>query len=675
MVSSRKSRFLTTGSGVMQLGFWLRNSILLICAASPAALYAQFQEPTAEELKMTADPKAPGAAAVYLYREDVTDDNTHIRSYYERIKVLTEKGMELATVQIPYMQGIDSVTDIEGRTIHADGTVIPLTAKPTDLMDVKSKDYQRNTVTFTLPNVEVGSILEYRLKIGLPFFRISEPTWSIQQDYFVRKSHFSFHPDHSSGGYVTDNHGQILDRIMCNARVGSGEKVDYEKGKDLYNLDITDTPAAPNEDWMPPINDIKWSVEFYYTNARSDDEFWSKAGKLWAQESNDFANPSRGLKKAVADIVAPTDTEEQKAQKIYAAVQKLDNTSFSRQKSKVERKKEKLKDIHNAEDVWKQQSGYDDEIALLYVALARAADLKAWPMQVVNRNRAIFDAGYLSTKQLDDYIAVVVIDGKDVYLDPGQKMCPYGRLHWKHTIAYGLRASEKGAVVAMTPAGTYKTAVNQRIADLTIDEQGSVKGSARIVMTGPDALYWRQLALKNDPEEVKKQFNEYIRAYLPDGVQADFDHFISLDDYNVNLMAIVNVSGSLATATGRHFFLPGLFFESQAKHPFVAQDKRTILVDLHYALMEQDDVTYHLPSGFNVESVPKTADVSWPGFAALKINSGVGSGSVEVFRTFARSFALLEPKAYNDLHDFYLKVATADQQQIVLTRATAGKGN
>jgi hypothetical protein len=76
-----------------------------------------------------------------------------------------------------------------------------------------------------------------------------------------------------------------------------------------------------------------------------------------------------------------------------------------------------------------------------------------------------------------------------------------------------------------------------------------------------------------------------------------------------------------------------------------------------------------------VESVPKTADVSWPGFAALKINSGVGNGSVEVFRTFARGFALLEPKAYNDLHDFYLKVATADQQQIVLTRATAGKGN
>jgi hypothetical protein len=653
----------------------LRKALLVFALASPALLHAQFQEPTAEELKMTSDPKAPGVAAVYLYREDVTDESKHIRSYYDRIKVLTEKGKELATVQFPYVQGVDSVADIQGRTIHADGTVIPFTAKPADLMDFKAKNYQRNTITFTLPSVEVGSILEYRLKVGLSVYLRAQPTWNIQQSYFVRKAHFSFHPDQSGGGYVTDSYGQALDRIMCFWRVAPDAKVNHDKGKDLYSLDLTDIPAAFDEDWMPPINTLSWRVEFYYTNARTTEQFWTNEGKLWAAEATEFANPSRGLKKAAAEIVAPSDTDEQKAQKIYAAVQKLDNTTFSREKSRVERKKEKLKDIHNAEDVWKQQSGYDDEIALLYVALARAADLKAWPMQVVNRNRAIFDEGYLSTRQLDDYVVVVVLNGKEVYLDPGQKMCPFGLLHWKHTLASGFRLSDKGAAVATTPAITYKSAVVHRVADLTVDEQGNVDGTARLVMTGPDALYWRQLALENDQEEVKKQFNESMRAYMPDGVQADFDHFLALDDYTVNLMALIKISGNLATATGKHFFLPGLFFESQSRHPFVAQDKRIIPIDLHYALMEQDDVTYHLPSGFNVESAPKAADLTWPSYAALKINSAVGNGSVEVVRAFARNFALLDPKVYNDLHDFYLKVAAADQQQIVLTRATAGKGN
>ena len=47
-----------------------------------------------------------------------------------------------------------------------------------------------------------------------------------------------------------------------------------------------------------------------------------------------------------------------------------------------------------------------------------------WAAKVVDRNRAIFDASYLSLRQLDDYIAILLIDGKEVYLDPGQKMCP-----------------------------------------------------------------------------------------------------------------------------------------------------------------------------------------------------------------------------------------------------------
>jgi len=571
-------------AAIAQPHSWLRYALLLLAIVSPGLLLAQFQEPTSDELKMTADPKAPGAAAVYLYREEVTDDSDHSRTRYERIKVLTEKGKELATVQVPYFQGLNTVTDIQGRTIHADGTVVPLTAKPSDLMDLKAKNIQVNTITFSLPSVEVGSILEYRLKISLPSFQVTEPSWSIQQAYFVRKAHYSFHPSLAYNEYIPDGRGGTLDRLMWFTRIGNDAKVDYNKSKGVYSLDVADIPAAPDEDWMPPTNAFKWSVDFYYTNAKTADAFWAEEANLWAKESNKFADPSKGLKNAVADLIAPTDTDEQKAQKIYAAVQKLDNTDFSREKSKVERKKEKLKDIHHAEDVWKQQSGSADEIALLYVALARAAGLKAWPMQVVNRNRAIFDNGYLSTRQLDDYLAIVVLDGKEIFLDPGQKMCPYGRLHWKHTLASGFRISDTGASIATTPGGTYKNSVVQRIANLTVDEQGTVDGIARIVMTGPDALHWRQLALENDEAEVKKQFNEAIRASLPDGVQADFDHFLSLDDETVNLIALVKVSGNLATATGKHFFLPGLFFQSQAKHPFVAQDKRTIPIDVHYPL-------------------------------------------------------------------------------------------
>ncbi len=620
---------------------------------------------------MTEDPKAPGAAAVYLYREETTDDTLHFHGYYERVKVLTEKGKELATVRIPYERRNFKVTDIAGRTIHPDGTVIPLTAKPSDLVDLKTNGYQVNTMVFTLPSVEVGSILEYRLEISYDDNLVSSPDWTVQQPYFVHKAHYFFRPSKDSA-YILNNRGEALGGLMYGVHVGNGTQI-VRDNLGRFTFDITDVPPIPTEDWMPPLNSLKWRVNFYYTQYTSGPEFWRSEGKHWAKDAERFANPTRTLQQAASAIVAPGDTEEQKARKIYAAVMQLDNTSFSRQKSEAERKKEKLKDIKAAEDVWNQKSGTANELALLYVALTRGAGLQTYPMQVVNRNSAIFDPDYLSLSQLDDYIAIVVIGGKDVYLDPGQKDCPFGLLHWKHALANGLRLSAKGPSSDQTPPSTYSQSAVTRVADLDIDADGNLTGTARFLMSGSEALHWRQLALENDTEEVKKQFNESMRAYIPDGVQADLDHFVGLDDYTSNLAGIVKLTGNVGAVTGKRFFLPGLFFESRSRHPFVAEEKRAIPVDVHYPRLEQDIVTYHLPSGYDVESAPATS-LSWPDHALMKIETKANGGTVAVTRAMAYNYTVLDPKEYSGLHDFYQKVATADQQQLVLSRTSAAKG-
>src|ERR1039458_2037406 len=247
----------------------VRLALLFLAFAAPALVRAQFQPPTDEELKMTSDPKAPGAAAVYLYQEETTDDSYKVQSYYVRIKVLTEKGKELATVRIPYEHGEFKVTDIQGRTIHADGTVVPMTAKPDDIMDFKLRKIQINAIVFTLPSVEVGSILEYRLKL-----RFNDdtpmPSWDIQQHYFVHKAHYSYHFIHPT----------YFMNLAYTCKIDSGVKLAYSKG-DVYTLDIDDVPPLPDEDWMPPLNTFRWRVNFYYTSANTSDQFWKNAGINW----------------------------------------------------------------------------------------------------------------------------------------------------------------------------------------------------------------------------------------------------------------------------------------------------------------------------------------------------------------------------------------------------------
>jgi hypothetical protein len=650
-----------------------RLAALFGAALTPLALFGQFHEPSKEELQMTSDPKAPGADAVYLYREETTDDTLHYHSYYEKIKVLTEKGKETATIRIPYEKRSFKVSDIRGRTIHSDGTVIPLSASPSDLVDVKTKNVQVNTMVFTLPNVEVGSILEYSLQLRYEDDIVSSPTWDIQQSYFVHKAHYLFKPSRSAG--ITNSRGDNLNKLMWPTRADKDSKVVYDALRGIYTFDISDVPAIPNDDWMPPLNSINWRVEFYYTQYTGGGEFWQNEGKRWAKDTDRFSNPGKSIQQAVGEIVAPSDTEEQKARKIYETVMKLENTRFTREKSDAERKNEKLKAIKNADDVWNQKSGTDDDITLLFVAMARAAGLKVYPMQVVARNRAIFDPKYLSLSQLDDYIAIVDIAGKEVFLDPGQKMCPFGLLHWKHSLAGGIRMAPIGPAYATTPPGNFKQTTVQRIADLTLDSDKNITGDVRFVMTGQEALHWRQIALKNDEEEIRKQFRESVSADIPDGLEAEFDHFLGLNDPNTNLIASFKVTGNMCTATGKRFFMPGFFFESRGTYPFVSQDKRSIPVDVLYSKMVTDHAIYHLPQGLAAESTPQPHDATWPDRALIKVASAAKSDTLTVERVFAYNFTILDPADYTGLHDFYQKVATADQQQIVLTTATIAKEN
>jgi hypothetical protein len=658
-------------------------AVLFAVAATPALVLAQFQPPNPDELKMTADPKAPGEAASYLEIQEIDNDPLHYQSYYERIKVLTEKGKELATVELPYLRGDWKITDIKGRTIHPDGTIIPLEGKPEDLLSEKKGDYQIGRKVFTLPSVEVGSVLEYTYTIRYDDNHFSSPTWAIQKAYFVHKGHYQFTPfkafmsggaDHSTSMFLTDSRGRTVNSLIWwrNLPPGVDIKTDISGH---YTVDVADVPAIPEEEWMPPIQSYLYRVQFYYQAALTAGDFWMSEAKFWSKDVDHFAEPTKTIHEAVDGIIAPTDSDLVKAQKLYTAVEALDNTDYTRAKSASEMKELKLKEAKRAEDTWTQKSGSSDDIALLYLSMLRAAGLTAYAMKVVDRSRGIFDPSYMDFDQLDITLVVLSIGGKETVLDPGEKMCPFGRLNWRHSEARGIRQSAQGMALMSTAPENYTENVVTRNADLTIDDHGGVTGSITIVMSGQEALRWRQAAIENDISEVKKQFDRNLDEITPDGVEAHIDHFLAIDQPDSNLIAMCTVKGSTGTATAKRLLLPGYFFETRGRTPFVNQEKRVEQVDMQYGSHVSDIVVYHLPSELTVEAAPQDAKVSWAGHAVFLGKSQSEPGKLTVAHTVARAFALAKADEYQDLRGFYQKVAAADQDELVLTTATASKGN
>ena len=255
-------------------------------------------------------------------------------------------------------------------------------------------------------------------------------------------------------------------------------------------------------------------------------------------------------------------------------------------------------------------------------------------------------------------------------------MCPFQTLNWKHSGTNGIRQSEKVRSLGFTPEQVYAGNKIVRMADIFLDEHGAFTGNLRIVMLGQEALYWRQTALENDPDELKKQFDHWIGSIVPEGVEAHIDHFLGIDDPDVNLIAIVNVHGTLGTATSKRLLLPGYFFQTRSGHPFVNQEKRLEPVDMHYGDQVTDQVLYHLPAGFTIEGAPPDNKIAWPEHAVLISKSKSDPGQITIARVLSRAFSTAKPEEYQDLRSFYQKVAAADQAQLVLAKApSAVKGN
>jgi hypothetical protein len=647
----------------------------------PALMMGQFQQPTQDELKMTADPKYPDAAAVILNQEEKTDDTVHYQSKYMRVKILNESAKDLATVSLGYWRGNLTVENILARTIHADGTIIPLNVKPADLMRAKEGESEIRQVTFNLPSVEVGSILEYYYQIRYSENQYSTPTWQIQGQYPVRKAKYFFapYPDLLSnqpgiGGFLVDEHGQSLSDLMWYVHLPAGKTLVANASK-RFELELSDIPPLLREQWAPPTESQRYEIRFYFAPGNSVGQYWTNEAGFWLRDVGHFADVTGSIKSVAASLIAPGDSDLDKAKKLYAAVQGLENTDFTRKKTDEERKRQGLKAVKRADDSWSQKSGSGEDLALLYLALLRGAGLTAYPMKVVDREQGMYNPNYLNWNQLNDTVVILNTGGQDIVLDPGEKMCPFQMVHWRHSGAGGIRQQDKGIAPWATPLLPYSVNAIIRRAELTLSPNGQVTGRLKFSMIGQDALHWRQRSLLVDEDTLKKDFDEWLRTQVPAGTEAHLTGFANLDNPNADLNATATVVGAPGSAMGKRILLPGSFFATSEDRAFIEQPNRQQPVDMHYALQVKDGVLYHLPAGFELETTGPTASVPWPSYAVFQMKSTPNGNDLSVTATLARAFTFLQPDEYGQLRDFYQKVAAADQQQLVLHATEAPKGN
>src|SRR5689334_7510279 len=184
-------------SRILKTSFWAFVLSFVFTGFSNSAMADGIPPVTPEELKMTSEPLAPGAPAIILYRQVDRDDrgNTAHENDFVRIKILTEEGRKYADVEIPFVRSSgNNVVGIKARTIRPDGSMVNYDGKVYDKAIVKAKGVRYMAKTFTLPEVQVGSVIEYSYTTDLSEYTLYDSHWILSDDLFTKNAVFSLKP-------------------------------------------------------------------------------------------------------------------------------------------------------------------------------------------------------------------------------------------------------------------------------------------------------------------------------------------------------------------------------------------------------------------------------------------------------------------------------------------------
>jgi hypothetical protein len=345
---------------------------------------------------------------------------------------------------------------------------------------------------------------------------------------------------------------------------------------------------------------------------------------------------------------------------------KLENTRYTRQHSSAEEKAQGFKEVRNTDDIWTRKRGSDDQLAALFVAMARAAGLKAYVGVVTNRDRNIFMKNYLTLSQLDDLVAIVSVDGKDEFFDPGTRFCPYGHLTWKHTFASGIRQTESGSDYFNTRGEAYAFSRIQRIANLTLNQQGEVTGTITMTYSGDPAIRWRLRSIEGDSASLEREIRTSVEQLVPAGMELKVASIDKIEDYEQPLVANLEVKGTLGSSTGKRVLLPGDIFVANAK-PSFPHEKRDIPVYFQYPHITQDAVRIHFPKTLSIESLPATDKNAYEKSIAYTLLPESTPDSFTIRRNYVLGEILFLPPQYANLRTFFWKMENKDQESVVLT--------
>ena len=373
---------------------------LLVAGFSP--LFSQQKTPapgefiqwlpiTDAERQMKAPKVEPDAGAeIIMYRVHVVDEILsgyrelqRVFYHYVRLKVFDEKGKDKAsTIDLQYGENTGLI-DVSGRTIKADGSIVELDRKTVYKRDVvRGNGIKRKAVSFAMPAVEPGAIVEYRWKELRDNGNITYLRLNFQREFPVQKTTYFLRPLPSQ----FSTYKMFVYPFNC-------KMSPYKQENDGYtSTSVENVPAERSELFAPSDPNLSpWALLLYRKESMDDpDKYWKDIGKKAYGDLKIALKTNDEIKAATAEVTAAAKSDDEKVVALITYLQKKLRNLFDRSITDAERAKFisslPKERARTSAEIFKSGIATGDEMNVVFAAMALQAGMEARPIFVADRS-------------------------------------------------------------------------------------------------------------------------------------------------------------------------------------------------------------------------------------------------------------------------------------------------
>ncbi|MGX5688565.1 DUF3857 domain-containing protein [Arcticibacter tournemirensis] len=609
-------------------------------------------------------------AMVLFDKADVYFDQNFdiIMERHKRIKIFNEKGKDEANVRLEYYSGghYEDLFSLQAQTINNRDGKPTITKLERKQIFTEIIDKNRTALVFTFPDVQPGSIVEFKYQWKTPSYG-NFPSWVFQSKIPVRYSELRT----SVPDMLYYKIQQRVHQPFCKNKSMSESKSIPNGANSLgYNVNIRllalqNVPSLSDEPFMTSRNDNLQSVSFQLTEIKPIGGFtqtyidtWQKVAGMLADDEDFGAQFKKKLQEEDV-IVTKAKALKSNDDKIAFLFNEVRNSM-------------KWNDVDvwytndGVSKAWQKKTGNSTEINLILYRLLKLAEVgNVYPMIVSTRSNGRVNIAFPWLRQFNRTVVYIPVDSTRKYiLDASNKYQLYNSIPDNLLNSYGLSLNKDNKTYNLINISCPNTSRKNIFITADIKPDGKINGNAKIY----DFDYHKMNSVRLYKTEGEEKFKEWLTE-KDNSIKIKNMKIEGVDVDSLPLQELLDFEMELKGVDGDYIYFNPNLFTSLRTNPFLTENRSTV-VDFGHKKKYTLTASYGIPPNYLADALPKSLNLVMPD-KSISFQRIVSNSEGQIIVRYVIDFkkALYVQDEYPLLRQFYKQMFEMLNEQIVLKKS------